>query len=210
MNSRLMVPDIRCPPAALLAVALLAALAGSGACQRVKIEETDVEITRDSSDLCVQNGRGGSGGNSMNMDTYVIQVFEINDPTNAPYDACDRCAATGEGCHEGRQICMCGGQIEATPKQLRTNLSGTKLGSLDYEDLYCLRVVAINRMSLSGDPPAECPCQPDWLMPGNAPDNARLCAVSSAYSAGPLRVSLPVRCPNDGRPFYDCIGLSSM
>jgi len=94
--------------------------------------------------------------------------------------------------------------------QLRTNLSGTKLGSLDYEDLYCLRVVALSRGSSSGDPPDVCPCQPEWLMPSTSSDDAKLCAISEAYSAGPLPVSLPVRCPNDGRPFYDCIGLSSM
>jgi len=86
MNSSF--PDIRCPPAALLAVALLAALAGSGACQRIKVEETDVEITRDANDLCVTSGRGGSGGNGMLMDTYAIQFFEIIDPASAPHDAC--------------------------------------------------------------------------------------------------------------------------
>ena len=98
----------------------------------------------------------------------------------------------------------------ATPVQLRTMLSGTRLGSLDYEDLYCLRVVAIDRSSLDGDPPAECMCALSWLTPAMAPDTVRMCAVSPPYSAGPLDIQLQVRCPNDGHTFYDCIGLPAM
>jgi hypothetical protein len=204
--------NIRVVGAVLAAGLLFAVLATGGACTRVQVEETNVEFTRSSGSIsCGPSGWGGaSGTDGPYMDTYVIQIFELLDVAGATRDACERCVATGEGCKESRETCLCGGRTTANPAQLRMNLSGTHLGSLDYEDLYCLRVVAIDRSSLDGDPPASCDCAANWLMPALIPDNARLCAVSPPYSAGPLDVQLEVRCPNDGRAFADCIGLSMM
>src|SRR6185295_13738104 len=101
--------------------------------------------------------------------------------------------------------CYCGGKLTATPALLRRVMSGTRLGALDYEDLYCLRVIAVDRSSLTGEPPRACTCTDSWIPPMLSPDKARLCAVSAPYSAGPLDFQLEVRCPGDGDVFTDCI-----
>jgi hypothetical protein len=195
------------------AIALGAALLLlGGACTRIKVEDSAAEFTRTSDKPCGDATEMQLSGDpqaaTRTMDTYVVQIMELSDVADAGRDpnACAECAATGQGCKVALQQCYCGGPTTASPAQLKLMMSGTRLGALDYGDLYCLRVMAIDRSSLQGDPPRSCDCSDKWIPPDLSPNVARLCAVSAPYSAGPLGFLLDLQCPSDGQSFSACIG----
>jgi len=204
------------PERSRVSVLLLAAvlLALGGACTRVKIEDTQAEFIRSHPRTCGdadQVSVSEPAPATRTMDTFMVELLEL-DHTAAGRepDACAHCASTGQGCRVMLRNFYCGGPTTALPKQLQTMMSGTRLGVLDYGELYCLRVIALDRSSLQGDPPRSCDCSDSWIPPALPSDQARLCAVSSPYSAGPLNFMLDVQCPSDGSSFTSCIGAPAM
>jgi hypothetical protein len=202
------------------AILLAAALLGGGAgCQRVETDQATAEFVRSSDDPpCTDDATNNpwtsrapttpqAPGTPHMMDTYVVQILEINN-INVMYkdgSDCPRCVATGENCHVEDQDCYCGGPAPPSPTELSAIMSGFHVGELDYGHIYCLQVLAVDRSSVTPAPAAECACDPSWTTPTFLTNYARLCALSDPY-ASPLPVSLAVQCRSD-RTFAQCLGV---
>ncbi len=188
---------------------LLAVLAGAAvgltACTDVQVEETRVDFLT----KACGSGNGGGGqqqpasSSSANavMDTYIVQIFELNDPMSLSPNDCDVCLAEGRNCHPeaDRGICVCGAPTAVSADKLPTMLQGVRLSVADnYGSLYCMRVMAVQRttqLEASG----QCACELGW----SNPDNVRLCAVSTPYAASSLPIEMSVQCGGD-RTFSAC------
>jgi hypothetical protein len=186
---------------------LLAVLAGAAvgltACTEVRVEETRVDFL---TNACSSgNGNGSTGGgqqqpasnSSAIMDTYIVQIFELNNPQSTSPNDCDDCLATGKNCHteaDDKGICICGGSTAVSADKLPTMLQGVRLSVPDnYGSLYCMRVMAVQR-AVQSEASGECPCDLSW---SSNPDNVRLCAVSEPYAASSLPIKMPVQCVGD-------------
>src|SRR5688500_1052540 len=126
------------PPVALT-LALALALAGAG-CREQPTETTSVELTRDPDQPCV----GPMGGALRPMDTYVLQLYWVIDPTGSPEERpdCQRCVRDPQLCQLDRQHCRCGGETVTSPDELGHMVSGSRIEDVDADALYCLRVIA--------------------------------------------------------------------
>ena len=117
---------------ALMTVLLLTAV-GVGACTEVPVQETRVLLN--TSATCGSNNNNGTGGfnnggnqqpqmSSAVMDTYIVQVFEFYDPSNATTNTCDDCLARRQDptaaqlCFLERETCICGEQTSVSPATL--------------------------------------------------------------------------------------------
>jgi hypothetical protein len=131
------------------------------------------------------------------MDTYIVQIFELNNPQSTSPNDCDDCLATGKNCHteaDDKGICICGGSTAVSADKLPTMLQGVRLSVPDnYGSLYCMRVMAVQR-AVQSEASGECPCDLSW---SSNPDNVRLCAVSEPYAASSLPIKMPVQCVGD-------------
>lgn len=187
---------------------LMLALCGLGACTEVQVEETKVELDT----TACSSGAGGNGnGNGNNrgngqtgggqsqqpnmstsavMDTYVVQIFELNDPdnTSAPNARdCGECIATRNNCFFEKETCVCGDPTAVSADKLPGMLQNVRMSiPANYGSIYCMRIMAVERTSQ----PEQCQCDSAW----ETPDRVRLCAVSTAYAAGPLPVPMSVLC----------------
>lgn len=183
---------------------LTLAMFGLGACTEVQVEETKVELDTTS----CSSGAGGGGGNNNNrngqngggnqsqpnmsavMDTYIVQIFELNDPGNlsAPNaQDCGACIASRSNCFFEKETCVCGDPTSVSADKLPGMLQDVRLSiPANYGSIYCMRIMAVQRTSQ----PEQCQCDSSW----ETPDRVRLCAVSEAYAAGPLPVQMPVLC----------------
>jgi hypothetical protein len=180
--------------------ALLLAAVGIGACTEVQVQETRVLL--DTSATCgSNNGSGGfnNGGNqqpqmsSAVMDTYIVQVFELYDPTNAT-TTCDDCLARRQDptaaqlCFLERETCICGDQTSVSPDKLPGELANLRVGlPANYNSLYCLRIMAVQRTSQAEE---QCQCDSSW----ETTERTRLCAVSIPYAASAAPVPMTVQC----------------
>jgi hypothetical protein len=200
----------------LVAAALAAAALpfGGVGCQRIQTEQTNAQFIRSSSDPpCTDDGTNsswtGRSASPRMMDTYIVQLLEFDNVELLHRDGtdCTRCVATGENCHVEEQECYCGGPAPPSPTELDAMLSGAHIGQLDFDHLYCLQVLAVDRSSVTPAPPEACSCDPSWTTQAYLSSAARLCALSAPYSAGPLDVSLNVRCRGDYGAFAACIGV---
>jgi hypothetical protein len=191
---------------ALMSALLLAAV-GLGACTEVKVEETQVML--DTANCSGSGGfnNGGSRSNGGNqqpqissavMDTYIVQIFELYDPMNATGDSCNDCLAQRLNCFLEHETCICGDQTPVSAAALPGELDNLRvsLPTNNYGSLYCMRIMAVQRTS-----PAEeqCQCDSSW----ETVERTRLCAVSTPYAAGPLKVPMPVKCV-DNQDFAAC------
>jgi hypothetical protein len=133
------------------------------------------------------------------MDTYVIQLFEVlvGDAGAQGRNDCQSCIPNPELCHFGTQQCLCGGPVDATPDQLQTMLHGARMGGLDEGDLYCMRVIALQRGGLGAPTAHACECKPEWTMPVMLASSAHLCAQSKKGETGPMGFTMDVRCGSD-------------
>jgi hypothetical protein len=209
------------------AVTLLGVVLAGGAagCSRVEVDDISAEFVRHSSATCEDAGGRSSGGGPQQsgrpMDTYVIRLLEFDDPSMVAPDAkdCITCAA-GQNCHVEPPTCLCGAPVQPSVAELGTMLSGVRLGTLDYERVYCLQVLALDRSALppgdGSDDPAgmatgagatHCECDDSWTAPAALATDARLCALSVPYTVGPLSLRMEVECRGDGAPFNDCLGI---
>jgi hypothetical protein len=206
---------------ALLLAALL--LAGTG-CERVNTDETSATFTRISAPCTGESGAGNGGGNNNgngwngtgsttpgtppSMDTYIIQSFELLNPTNLAQDPsdCEKCVSNPGACRLEKEICLCGTATPTDPTQLRSLLVGTRIDNIDYDSLYCLQVLAIETDDLRSAQPATCACDPSWTTPAVLSQEARLCAISAPRGTGALDFRLAVQCRSDDTAFTDCLG----
>jgi len=153
------------------------------------------------------------------MDTYVVEVYDVRtgflQPTEDTNADCQRCLenpynpiTNPNGCSsvEHPRVCACGGATPATFEDLAPQMLDVRVPSLDLNDIYCMRVVAVNRGAAPAPttpaPPAQsCTCTPLWYDISFLKDNAKLCAVGTPRPVGPQLIDLTVMCPNDNGQF---------
>jgi hypothetical protein len=200
-----------------MAAALAAVLLGG--CRNQPVEETAVMFQRQP-----QNGEqpactGVAGAPAGSMDAYIIEVWEFDDPSiisATPRIAdCERCIASPASCHLEQRVCHCDKSSQVTAEGLATSLQGVRVPNVDSEYLYCMRVIAIDRGSLTASPQSDCGgCDPEWITQPFLTASARMCSVSVPRGTGPLGVPVTVICPGDsnGRqdmgtqsPFQQCL-----
>jgi hypothetical protein len=187
--------------------ALVAVLACC-ACRAQPSDETAAVVARSSGTACLDRGGAPPG----NMDTYVVQLYEVEDATAiAPTAAeCLRCIASPALCALEAESCRCGTPTPTSVEDLHKELTGTRLGGIDSGYAYCMRVIALERGDRA-DAGAEsaCACDPGWTAALFLAQRGRLCGVSAPRGAGPLPFQLDVRCPGDRRGddslFDDCV-----
>lgn len=182
--------------ASLAAVALALALAGAG-CREPEVVATNANIIRTSNQACA-----ASDGSAAHMDTYVLEMYEVlpafQVSNGQNVTDCRRCIANPEWCRYEGPTCSCGGEMAATPTNLKDQVRGTRIRGLDSTDLYCLRLVAFETGQLGQDDATPCPCLDEWHTSMDFKTSwTRLCAISPPRGAGALDVTLDVRCPSD-------------
>jgi hypothetical protein len=184
------------------------ALAAGGACTRVQVEETKVAwegLTCSSPGGASGNGRFGNQqqpapASTAVMDTYIVEIFELNSPEISATNNCEVCLAskTKTNCFLEEAICTCGTPVPVAANQLPALLEGVRVGLPASASLYCLRVMAVERTSQ----PESCACDPRW----EQADRVRLCALSTPYGASPVAIPMSVRCSTDTNAFATCLG----
>ena len=194
-------------------LASFAALVAGGSCTQVQVEETQAIFANST---CRSDNAGGGnpgGGNNNNngggatqslpagqMDTYIVQIFELNDGESTAQSSCDTCLATRSNCFFETASCVCGAPVDVSPAVLPQVLQDVRVPvPAKYNSLYCLRVMAVQRAADSQ--PEQCQCDSAW----EAPSKVRLCSLSKPYAASSFPVSLTVQCP-DNRSFSTCLG----
>jgi hypothetical protein len=190
------------------------ALLGAG-CREPPTVDTKAQILRMMRSC---NGSDGNESQTMNMDTYVVMIYDVvhrdDVPANATRADCQACIADPSKCLFEPPVCTCGGPISATPPNFADQVAGTRTPSLDSVDLYCLQVLAVEKGTLLQRSPAPCDCDTTWWTPTFLNQSARLCAMSAPNAVGPHPIELDVVCPGDQRnnfgnnfqSFSDCIG----
>jgi hypothetical protein len=182
------------------------ALTAVGACTQVQVEDTRVSFLNTTCQADRNSGgqAQGSAGPSQTqasdaiMDTYIVQIFELNDPSSPSPGDCDTCVASRSNCFLEKESCVCGGPIAVSPAGMEEMLKGLRVGlPANYGSVYCTRVMAVQRFS----EPEQCACDPNW----ETPDKVRLCSVSAPYAASSLPVGLQVQCTNN-HDFSTCLG----
>jgi hypothetical protein len=203
------------------AIVVAAALTAIAACVEAPRTHTGAQIIRAPGNGGMPrpcNGTDGASLARMNMDTYVVRIYDVvgvqSVPANATRAICQGCIADPSQCALEAPMCICGPSVAATPLNLAEQLRGTHSHDLDNVDLYCLQVLAVENGVLSLDRAAPCPCDPAWTEPAALLQSARLCAMSAPRAAGPLPIELDVVCPGDQRggggagnfqSFEDCV-----
>jgi hypothetical protein len=192
----------------LLTLTVGVALAAGGACTQVQVEETKVtwQGLTCSSGAGGGNGRGGGSQpqpaptSTAVMDTYIVEIFELNNPEISATNNCEVCLAskTKTNCFLEEATCTCRTPVPVAADQLPGLLEGVRVGLPASASLYCLRVMAVERTSQ----PESCACDPRWELP----DRVRLCALSAPYGASPVAIPMSVRCSTDTSAFATCLG----
>jgi hypothetical protein len=186
--------------AGMVGMAGMMAAVALGGCHGQPVQVTEASFTHRG--IC----EGPGGASVGNMDGYIVQMYEFNDPAAAnPQDrsSCARCVASPDVCHLERETCLCGNDTPATDVNLATSLRGFGLEGIDANYPYCLRVIALDlgTLALSSDAASDslCSCDATWTTADFLTSSAQLCATTTApFSAGPLQFMLNVVCPGDG------------
>jgi hypothetical protein len=197
----------RWPPAV---VGAILALTG-GACRGQPSDDTMVDVLRTTSALCA--GPGQTDLSTTPMDTYAIELYSVNlavFPVNvgeASISQCETCVANAgrdatDPCIPEKMICICSAPLTPSRNNLAAMLKGTRLPGLDSTDIYCMRVLAIERGAAASAPTESCDCNPAWTTPDALASTARLCALSVPRPVGPVDIELEVRCPSDDSPGF--------
>jgi hypothetical protein len=210
------------PPALAGAVGLLATVvAAGGACRQPDVIDTTAEFVRPSDTGGFNTCTGPNNGPLGRMDTYVVELYDV-ETTGLGETAmdCQTCIGTAGDCVMRHQpMCTCGSSIPADWQSLGPQLQGTRIEGLDQTDIYCMRVIAIDRGATTEPGPTEpCVCDPKYMTSDFLSTQARLCALGPPRPVSPLRISLEVRCEGDVLPppgsggrnrniasFQDCI-----
>jgi len=190
---------------AIPTLAALAMACGLTACTEVHVEETPVTWT---TAVCGSNNGGGrNGGGSSSqpstavMDTYMVQIFELNDPSVvAGGTECQTCIATRQNCFIEQSACVCGDPTAVDSDHMQQMLQGVRVGlPQSYKSQYCMRVMAVERASQSES--TSCECDSTWEQPARV----RLCALSSPYAASSVPVEMAVQCSLNTDKFSSCV-----
>jgi hypothetical protein len=208
-------------PARAGAVGLLATIvAAGGACRQPDVIDTTAEFVRPSDTGGFNTCTGPNNGPLGRMDTYVVELYDVEATGSAGDTAmdCQRCiGTTGDCVMRHAPMCACGSSIPADWQSLGPQLQGTRIEGLDQTDIYCMRVIAIDRGATTEPGPTEpCVCDPKYMTTDFLASQARLCALGPPRPVSPLRISLEVRCEGDVAPppgtrnrntasFQDCI-----
>ena len=186
-------------------LASLLALA-AGACTQVQVEETQAIFNNATCKSDSGGGNNTGGGNNAGgqatgmMDTYIVQIFELNEGESTDQSSCDTCLADRSNCFVERASCVCGDPVAVTPAVLPQMLQNVRVAlPAKYNSLYCLRVMAVERMAAAES--TQCECDSAW----EVKERVRLCSLSKPYAASVLPVTLDVQCTSN-RSFSTCLG----
>lgn len=157
---------------------------------------------------------------TVTMDTYIVQTYDVAPTfararsTDANSTDCQTCIGTGQCVIEHPRVCTCSSSVTAIPDNLSTEMANTTIPSLDTNDVYCFRVLAVGNGTVGNPPAAPCTCNLAWEDPTWLMAHARLCALSAPAAIGPLDIRMDLKCPGDrsgsgqnsnSSPFMDCV-----
>lgn len=179
-------------------VALVAVV--QAGCRQVPLDDSKAEFIRPNPRDCT----GPDGAAVDDMDTYIVEVYDVLpmalSPQNDTNMDCQRCLQNPGTCSalEHPRICSCGGATPATFENLGQQMVHTRVPSLDTDDIYCMRVLAVKRgVGPSSSPAEPCTCSPLWYDSSFLMTNAQLCAIGPPRPVGPQLIELDVLCPGD-------------